>query len=150
MQNTATLENYKLEDDIVLLCVKAKSFPEGIVAAHEALSLVTNKTSRSHFGISYSYDGNILYMAGAENDAEASIPSGTERFTIRRGNYASYYIKNFISDLTLIEKAFRILTDDPRIDPNGCCVECYLPEGSNFKTAKDMRCMVRLADEIRQ
>jgi predicted transcriptional regulator YdeE len=126
--------------------VKAKSFPDGIIAAHEALSLVTKNTTSNHFGISYPHDGEILYMAGEEIEAEQNIPPGTERFTIRRGNYASFYIKNFMENLPLIEKAFGILTDDPRIDPNGCCVECYLPEGSNFKTAKDMRCMVRLTD----
>src|SRR5215213_7121951 len=142
------MEKFKLENDIDLFCVKAESFPEGIGAAHQKLGLISKSLGkRNYFGISYLYDDEILYMAAAQiNSDKEPIPTGCETYTLKNGNYISIYISDFAKDLSQIEKAFKTLLADPGIDENGCCAECYFPEGSNGTNAKDVRCMVKLAD----
>ena len=142
------MEKYKLEEDIHLFCVKAKSFPAGIKPAHQQLASITKPLGkRNHFGVSYLYDDEIVYMAGVDiTGTEQRIPDGCETYTLRKGNYISIYIPDFEKDTSQIDKAFKILLADPGIDENGCCAEWYFPEGSDGTNAKDVRCMVRLAD----
>jgi hypothetical protein len=142
------MENFKLDRDIHLVCVKADSFPAGIEDAHQKLTLISNPgIHRNHFGVSYLYDDEILYMAAAEvlNEKE-EIPPGCETYTLRKGNYISIYLADFAKDISKIGEAFKRLLANPDIDENGCCAECYLPGGTDYSTAKDIRCMVRLAD----
>ena len=142
------MEEFKLYRDIHLFCVKADLFPDGIKAAHTKLASLSNLDSnRNHFGVSYWYDDKILYMAAAEIvKGIEEIPAGCETYTLRKGNYISIYISDFAKDPSQVAGAFKQLLDEPGIDPDGCCAECYLPESSDFTTAKDIRCMVRLAD----
>lgn len=142
------MENYKLQNDIKLFCIKANSFPDGITTAHNKLVSITKADGKhNYYGISYLYDDKILYLAGTQIEGkDEQIPPDCETFTLKKGNYISVFISDFAKDISLIEKAFNKLTDDPRIDPNGCCAECYFPEGCDLSTAKDVRCMVRLAD----
>ena len=141
------MENIKVDNDIYLYCVKADSFPAGINAAQERLAVIPKPgDKRNHFGISFLHDDTILYMAAAELKPAEKVPDGCESYTLRKGNYISIYIANFMKDTTQVGRAFETLLDDPRIDENGCCAECYLPERADHKTAIDVRCMVRLAD----
>lgn len=141
------MENFELDKDIHLFCVKAESFPMGISAAQKKLAaLPKGDGKRNHFGVSYLYDDEILYMAAAELASGEKIPAGCDTYTLRKGNYISIYIADFAKKAKQIDRAFKTLLDDPRIDELGCCAECYLPEGADHKTAKDIRCMVRLAD----
>jgi predicted transcriptional regulator YdeE len=142
------MDNFQLTRDIHLCCVKAMSFPEGIEDAHKRLGATLNPDNKyNHFGISYMYDNGILYMAAVEivNDKE-EIPADCDRYTLKKGNYISTYITGFAKDISQVQTAFDRLLDHPAIDEEGCCAECYLPAGTDYKTAKDMRCMVRLAD----
>jgi hypothetical protein len=142
------MELFRLEKDIKLFCIKADSFPDGIKTAHQKLVSITASYGKcNYFGVSYLFDNEILYMAAAElkNDDEP-IPAGCETYTLNKGNYISIYIPDFSTDISQIDKAFKILLADPRIDENGCCAECYLPEGTDGTNAKDIRCMVRLSD----
>lgn len=142
------MENFKLEKDINLYCVKADTFPDGIKDAHQKLVSISKSLGKqNHFGVSYLYDDAILYMAAAEiESSKETIPTGCETYTLKKGDYISFYIKDFAKDPTQIEKAFKTLLADPRIDEEGCCAECYFPEGADGTNAKDVRCMVRLAD----
>ncbi len=141
------MEIFDLKKDIYVFCVKAKSFPDGINEAQERLSeLPLSDAARNYFGISYLYDNEIVYFAAAELKEHESVPHGCESYTMKSGKYISIFISNFRTDVSRIATAFDELTDDPRIDGRGCCAEWYLPEGSDHKTAIDVRCMVRLAD----
>lgn len=130
------MDNFKLDKDIDLCCVKAASFPDGIGEAHKKMNSIFKGDGRRRFGVSYSYDDRILYMAGEEIMKSEKIPPGFERYILREGSYFSFYIQDFPNNISQIEKSFSILTNDPRIDENGCCVECYFPEGQNLKTLK--------------
>jgi len=142
------MESLNLKEDIHLFCVKAKSFPEGIDGAQQELaSLPLAYSDRSHFGVSYMHDNEIIYFAAAELKANEAIPAGCTTYTLKSGKYISTYIRNFRKNISQISAAFEQMISDPRIDKNGCCAEWYLPEGSDHKSAIDVRCMVRLADD---
>lgn len=137
------MEKYFLKDDLKLICVAAKSFPDGVTESFERLGkILPSKNGRNLFGISFpGKDGKIIYKAAAAEafDCEAA-KLGCESFTVKKGTYNNIYISDFMKDIPSIGHAFKNLLDDPLIDPNGCCVEMYLNE-------KDVRCMVRLDPE---
>ena len=136
------MESIFLEKDIKVFYVTATSFPDGVMGAHQKLhSLIGSAAGRKFFGISYpETPSKIIYKAAVEE----SYPSegekrGCETFVIKKGQYISIYIKDFMKDVPKIGQSFRELLADKRIDPKGCCVEEYTND-------KDVRCMVRLKD----
>jgi predicted transcriptional regulator YdeE len=135
------MKPYFLNSDINVLCVAASSFPDGIMAAFEKLnSLIQSPEPRRVFGISYG-DGNkkITYKAAAEeNSADEAARLGCERFTIKKGEYISQYIVDFMKNIPAIGQTFQEMCRDQRIDSNGYCIEMYLNNN------KDVFCMVKL------
>ena len=124
-----------------MLGVTASSFPDGIMAAFDKLNaLIQASTPRRVFGISYG-DGvnNIIYKAAAEeNSTDEATRLGCERFTIKKGEYISEYIEDFMKNIPAMGQAFREMCRDKRIDSNGYCIEMYLNNN------KDVLCMVKL------
>jgi predicted transcriptional regulator YdeE len=133
------MEKYYLQDGIKLLCVKAKSFPDGIKESFEKLEkLLPSREGRDFYGISYPDKGNLIYFAAVKEAYEGETEKlGCQTFTIPRGTYTSIYLTNFMKDVKSVGVAFKKLLDNPAIDPNGCCVEMYINDN-------DVRCMVRL------
>ena len=135
------MKPYYLNSDIKVLCITASSFPDGIVAAFEKLnSLIRSPEPRRIFGISYG-DGNknITYKAAAEeNSADEAARLGCERFTIKKGEYISQYIEDFMKNIPAMGQVFQKMCKDQRIDSNGYCIEMYLNNN------KDVLCMVKL------
>ena len=133
------MEKYYLKDGVKLLCVKAKSFPEGVKESFEKLEkLLPSKEGRDFYGISYPDKGNITYFAAVKEAFEGETEAlGCQAFTIPGGTYTSIYITDFMKDITSLGSAFKELLDTPGIDPNGYCLEMYIND-------KDVRCMVRL------
>jgi hypothetical protein len=136
------METITLDEDITVLYVTAKSFPDGIMAAHEALhELVPFSKDRKYFGISRPENGgDIVYRAAAEEISEGEAGKlKCETLILKMGKYIRLTIKDYAKDIKSIERAFKELLAYPGIDPQGYCVEWYLNE-------KDVRCMVRLRD----
>jgi len=133
------MEKYILSNNINVFCVSAKSFPNGILEAHQTLHLlVPFKKERRYFGISRPYKDTIVYKAAAEEMHQGEAKKlGCELFTIKNGHYISIVIADFMKDISSIGRAFQKLLSHPDIDPNGFCVEWYLND-------QDLRCMVRL------
>ena len=136
------METINLDNDINVLCVTAKTFPDGIMEAFDQLnSIVPLSEKGRQFGISRpSEGGSIVYKAAMEevNEGEAE-KLGCEPFIIKKGKYLFVDKTDFMKDLPGIGKAFQMLISQPNIDPNGYCLEWYLNE-------KDVRLMVRLDD----
>ena len=133
------METTTIDKDIEVMYVQADSFPEGVKAAHEKLhALFPYSTERNYFGISRPENGVIIYKAAAEEikDGEAE-KFGLPTMIIRKGNYISTVIYDFMKDIAAIGKTFQQLLAHPEIDPDGYCVEWYFNE-------QDVRCMVRL------
>ncbi|MGZ3749781.1 MAG: transcriptional regulator [Mucilaginibacter sp.] len=133
------METITLKNDIKVFYVTAKSFPEGIPEALEKLhALIPEPGDRSFFGLSRPEQGPIVYRAAAEEiepgEAEALK---CRTIIIKKGNYISLTIHDYMNNLMQIGCSFRDLLAHPGLDPDGYCVEWYLND-------KEMKCMVRL------
>ncbi len=133
------MEKYLLETDIRVFYIEAKSFPDGIFAAHEALrAIVPFSKDRGYFGISRPENGQIVYKAATEEMEEGEAERlNLQAFTIPKGEYISKTIPDFAAEPQSIGRVFQELISQPDIDPQGYCIEWYL-------SASDVRCMVRL------
>lgn len=135
------MEIITIDNDIKVFYITASSFPDGVLAAHQTLhGLISYSENRKYFGLSRpENNGDIVYRAAAEelNDGEAR-ELNLETITLKKGHYVSLLVKDFMKDISGIEKAFNQLLTYPGLDPQGYCVELYLGQ-------KDVQCMVRLA-----
>lgn len=137
------MDSFILGEDIEVVCLRAKSFPDGIVAAHQELHRMTpNHEGRRFFGISRpepNENGAIVYKAAVEL-FESDKFSGVEKFTIKGGAYNTFYIKDYRDNIAAIGESFDLLTGQAEVDPDGYCIEWYI--GDN-----DVKCMVRSNDK---
>ncbi len=134
------MDTFILDNDISVFYVKATSFPDGVLAAHQKLhGLIPYSSERKYFGISNpDATGTILYRAAAEALSQDEVNKlNLEKFVIKKGNYVSLVIHNYMNDLQSIGQAFAEMLSNPDLDPNGACIEWYLSD-------KDVQCMVRL------
>ncbi len=136
------METYLIEKDILCHCIKATSFPEGVMAAHQLLhSLFAFDGKRKFYGLSAPEgEGAIGYWAAVEKLNDDNVQDKRlEQFVITKGQYSGTDIKNFRSDMPAIGRTFQQLLKHPELDPNGYCLEWYY-------NMNDVRCMVRLKD----
>ncbi|POY36638.1 transcriptional regulator [Solitalea longa] len=136
------METVKIDTDIKVMYVTAKSFPDGVLEAHQSLhSKISFTTQRKYFGISRPENNHgIVYRAAAEELKTGEAEEwGYETLTLKKGNYISQTINDYMKDLESIGRTFQELLQHPNIDPEGYCVELYLSD-------KDVQCMVRLAE----
>lgn len=135
------METTIIDKDISILYVTADSFPEGIMPSHQKLhSIVPFSTSRKYFGVSRpeAPNGKIVYRAAAEqlsNDEPTNFH--LETLLLKKGNYISIKLTDYMSSPQRIADAFQLLLEQPGLDPNGYCVEWYLSQ-------KEVICMIRL------
>ena len=134
------MEKFTLDRDFKVMCITANSFPEGIPAAHQKLHACGPfSAGKNYFGISYPDQRQIVYKAAMEESESGEAEKlGLETFVIRKGDYVSVILTDYLKDLPKISKVFDELTSLPGIDRHGACIEWYINGG------KDMRCMVRL------
>jgi hypothetical protein len=134
------MEIIRFKHDIKVLYVTARSFPAGIMEAHQKLhSLVPFSTARKYFGISRPENGgDIVYRAGAEEQAEGEAEQlGCPTLVLKKGNYVNEIVEDYARNIHSIDATFDYLLEHPEADPQGYCVEWYFND-------KDVRCMVRL------
>lgn len=128
-----------VSEDILVYCVTAASFPDGVLQAHQSLhALVPFNDQRKYFGLSWpDKDGNILYKAAAEELREGELSRHhLESKIIVKGEYLYIDIPDFMKNIPAIGAAFQQLIHDERIAPDGFCIEWYL-------TQTLCRCMVK-------
>jgi hypothetical protein len=135
------VETVTFDKDFKVMYVIAASFPNGVLAAHQQLhSLIPFSDTRKYFGISRPENGTIIYKAGAEELKSGEAEElNLETLTLKKGNYLSVFVHDYMKDVPAIGKTFDLLTAQPGIDPQGYCVEIYLND-------KYAQCMIRLAD----
>jgi len=134
------MNNFTLEKDITLMYVTATSFPEGVMAAHQQLhATIAFNNERKYYGISYpDQTGNIIYKAAAEEMyAGEAAEKELETFLVRKGEYASITVANYMNEKAAIGESFQKLLMHPQLDPRGFCLEWYLSK-------TDVQCMVPL------
>lgn len=136
------MEKFHLDHDIHVFCIRAKSFPAGILEAHQKLhSLVPFTMERNYFGISRPEEGGgIVYRAGMTVLTPGELAKhDLEEFIIKKGEYVSKILKNYMEDASVMEKTFKEQLAEPNIDPDGACIEWYMG-------LEEVRCMVRLKE----
>ena len=134
------MEIFTVDADIKVFCETAKSFPDGIMKAHQELrSIVPFSDQRRYFGISRPNDkGVISYDAATEEIYQGEAEElGCETIVIESGKYICLVFEDYIRNIPDVEKAFQLLDAYPGIDPEGYCIEWYMNE-------KDVRYMVKL------
>lgn len=133
------MERYTFNKDITVYCIRATSFPEGILRSHQTLhSKMQYSDERKYFGISRPENGPIAYRAAASELTPGELgDKGLEKFIVRKGEYVTVAIKDYLKDVTVIGKTFQQLLSQPDIDPNGYCLEWYV-------SSSEVWCMVPL------
>jgi predicted transcriptional regulator YdeE len=132
------MQPYTLNEDVKVICQTVDSFPFGIKEAFDALIASFGMAGREFYGISYmDEECQIIYKVAvsAFNDDEELKP-GYEPFTIRKGNYLSETLKNWMAKTDKIKDIFGVLMEDPSYDNSSPCVEWYRNDG-------EMLCMVK-------
>lgn len=140
------MDSFILGDDIKVMYVDATTFPDGIERAHIQLhAMLTEKERRRFFGISWpNENGEITYKAAADEMVPGEAEKlGLKTFTIKKGSYNSFFIKDFMQDMGSIKRAFKLLLAQHEVDPDGYCLEWYI--GDN-----DVKCMVPLGPDYQQ
>jgi len=137
--NQNKMKKLTINKDINVFYIQAKSFPEGVMEAHQKMhSLFTFSPNRRCFGISRPENGNMIYRVAAEEIENGDLSQhNLTPFTIPKGTYLSITVKDFRKDISSIKKSFDKILVAPNIDPNGYCIEWY--QGMN-----DVICMVKL------
>lgn len=134
------METTTLQNDLLVHCITATSFPEGVKQAHEHLhGLVPFDENRKYFGLSWpAEDGRIIYKAAAAELHPGEFSTHhLETKIISKGDYLLIDVHDFMKDIPAIGNAFQQLIHDSRIDPQGFCIEWYM--------RTDLcRCMVKM------
>jgi hypothetical protein len=133
------METITIANDIKVLYITAKFFPDGILEAHQKLhSLIPFSTDRKYLGISRPENGPIVYRAAAEElEPGEAEKLNCDTLILKKGKYISLTIHDYMKDTPAIGKAFEQLLSQPDLDPQGYCVEWYMND-------KDVKCMIRL------
>ena len=139
MEQSESMEVYKIEKPVKVFYITATSFPEGIKSAWEKLhALLPSTKDRNYYGISHgSKDGSIIYKAAVEQafDGEGKT-YGCETFIIPAGDYIGRTIINYMQNIPEIGNTFQALLHHPEFDDSVPCLEKYISE-------KEMICMVK-------
>lgn len=134
------METITLDKDINVFFVTAKSFPDGVLDAHNKLQeLVPFLADRNYFGISRPENGLLVYRAATEEKSQGEAEKyKCDTLILKKGEYISLTVNDFKKNPQSIQKTFQKLFSNPGLDPQGYCVEWYL----NDKEA--VKCMIRL------
>lgn len=132
------MEQTTLTEDILVYCITATSFPDGILQAHQSLhALVPFDPQRKYFGLSWPDGEGIIYKAAAAELHEGELSQhNLETKLIESGNYLYIDIPDFMKNTQAIGIAFDELIHNDDIAPDGFCIEWY-------KQDDLCRCMVR-------
>jgi predicted transcriptional regulator YdeE len=134
------MKTYHLDQNVNVLCVKAKSFPEGIKEAFDTLQkLLPDSEGRVFYGISHGApNGGIVYKAAVKESFEGEAEKyGCEALVIPQGDYLVETIMDWHQHIPSIGQTFSRLLADPRMDQNFPCVEWY-------KSNQELLCMVKI------
>jgi len=133
-----------IEKDMQIYCLTVKSFPDGIVEAHQNLHKnILPVKGRNYYGISYCNEKDeIIYKAGAEEiKANEFKHLELETFIAKKGSYISITVTNYENNISNIKEVFDELKKNPNIDPKGVALEWY-------SDGPDCKCMIRLKDGL--
>lgn len=131
-----------IDSDIILITVRAASFPQGIQEAFNELKRrLPAGDERMPYGISKpEKDGTIVYRAGVEtsDSAEASVRN-LEKVVLKKGKYVSETVTEWQNKIHTLSDLFEGMLRHPDLDPFTPCIEIY-------RNRTELNCMVRLKE----
>lgn len=141
--NKVFMEKYILDEDVKVLCVKARSFPEGVLEAFQTIeNLHPSMKTRTFYGISNPDEtGKIIYKAAVVEAYEGEgAQLGLENFVVEKGEYMTETIMDFTTKIPEIGLSFQRLLTTPGLDLHSSCIEWY-------KSSNEVMCMVKLTPQ---
>ncbi len=133
---------YNLKEDVKIFCVTAKSFPDGVKEAWEKLhGMLPTTAGRTFYGISHGDKGsNIIYKAAVKESFEGEGKKyGCETFILKKGDYLTETIIDWMKKIDTIGSTFQTLLKDHLLDENFPCVEWY-------KSDSELLCMIKIKE----
>jgi hypothetical protein len=132
---------YNLENDVKVIGVEVKNFPEGIGDAFDKIvNMISGEFDRSYYGISEMTEKGFIYKAAAEEKYEDEGKKyDCQRYTIEKGEYVMISIKDWRKKIDSIKYVFQELLLHSHIDKTQPCVEWY-------KNDDEMLCMVKIKE----
>jgi hypothetical protein len=133
-----TMEIYYQPEDMTVFGIQVKTFPNGIKEAFDSL-MSTFGNYRSCYGISWlDENDSVQYYAMVPEAFEREANKyHYEKLIIKKGEYRTETIYNWLSKLDSIKDVFHGLVPNNRPNKNHPCVEWY-------KTDDEMLCMIRV------
>jgi len=132
------MELYKQTDDIQVIGIPVKTFPNGIKEAFDSL-METLGTNRSYYGVSWMDDPNnvIYYAMAAEAFPGEGKLHGYESLLIEKGDYKTEAVHNWLNKTDSIKDIFHQLMGNNKPGSNHPCIEWY-------QSDDEMLCMIRV------
>jgi predicted transcriptional regulator YdeE len=132
------MKEVQINEELRLSCIKATSFPQGIVPAFTNLEQkIGGASGRAFYGLSRGNKNGIDYWAAVLSKHGEKLPAGLEEIVIAPGTYLTAQLSNWRGNEVIIGQTFQKMLDEPRLDPDGYCIEKYLDDD-------DVICMVRI------
>lgn len=136
------MEPLVLEEDINVFGITVKSYPDGVLYAHQELhAIVPHSPDRSYFYISQS-DGNggLIYIVAAIELWEGELRNpDLQSFVIPKGKYLSVVLTDYHQNASKVKEALHDLAAYPGVDPDGIGLEWHLE-------ANECKCLVKMLD----
>lgn len=83
-------EIYSFKEDLMLICQRAGSFPEGVMEAHHKLhSIISHEPERKYYSVSYFNDkAQVVYLAATNRLATDHTDAlDLENFASKKGEF---------------------------------------------------------------
>jgi hypothetical protein len=136
------METITMYHDIQVFYVKKNTSSVSLPEAYqELIKNVPFARDRMYYGIIVRENGTLCYRLAVEQlTRNENIDLNMERHIIKRGVYLSSIVRDYLQDITEIERVFRRLLLEPGLDNGENRVEWYF-------SGKDMACMLPLKQD---
>jgi DinB superfamily len=136
------MQLYNQPNELSVFGHQVQTFPSGIKEAFGDLMKMTDRYSRSYYGLSQmNADNKILYWATAEEKfAGEAEKFNYERYFIAKGNYLAVTVHNWLIQTDCIKDVFHDMMQDERADTTKQCIEWY-------KSDDEMICLLQIKNE---
>jgi hypothetical protein len=133
------MENYQIPQNIRVIGLQVKTFPNGISEAFLGLmKKLPEGNSRTYYGIGECINGEIIYIAAALEKYEGEGKQyGLVTYEVEKGNYLAEEILNWRPKTNTIKDVFEEMYKDQRADSSKPSIEIYERE-------QKMLCLVKV------
>jgi hypothetical protein len=131
------MNQYQQTEDITVIGIEVKTFPDGIKEAFESLMRVFGG-DRAYYGVSWMDETNTIryYAMAKEVFLDEGKQHNYESLTIEKGEYQTEAVHDWLTKTDCIKDVFHNLMANKKPDKLHPCIEWY-------QSDKEMLCMVK-------